>query len=184
METERLLLRPFVDGDAPRVALLAGDRAVADTTLRIPYPYDAVLALEWIGTHRSIRDKEHALFYAIDLMESGELVGSCGIETYFEHNRAELGYWIGKEYWGRGYATEASSILMEYAFSVMKFHKVSAHTFARNSASGRVLEKLGLKREGHLRSHIKNDGKFEDIIEYGMLEDEYRLLESELQRSG
>jgi RimJ/RimL family protein N-acetyltransferase len=73
---------------------------------------------------------------------------------------------------------------MEYAFNVMKFHKIASHTFARNYASGRVLEKLGLKREGHLRSHIKHGGKREDIIEYGILEDEFRQLVSDLQRSG
>jgi len=173
-----------VDGDASLIAELAGDKAIADTTIRIPHPYSEAMALEWIGTHKSIRVDELALFYAVDLKESGELVGSAGIDIYFQHGRATIGYWIGREYWNKGYATEAASILLGYVFDVMKFHKVDSHHFARNPASGRVLEKLGMKREGLLRGHIKKSGVWEDIIEYGILDHEYGQLASSLQRSG
>ncbi len=184
LETERLILRPFVDGDAPRIAELAGDKSVADTTLRIPHPYSDAMALEWIGTHKAVRNDDLALFYAVDLKESGELVGSTGIDIDFPHSRATIGYWIGRGYWNKGYATEAASILFTYVFDVMKFHKVDSHHFVRNPASGRVLEKLGMKREGLLRGHIKKSGAWEDIIEYGILDHEYKQLESSLQRSG
>lgn len=184
LETERLILRPFVDGDAPRVAQLAGDKTVSDTTLRIPYPYSEAMVLGWIGKHGSIRDRGLALFYAIDLKESAELVGSIGIDVYLIDSRATIGYWVGKNYWNRGYATEAGSILLEYVFNVMKFHRVDSHHFARNEASGRVLEKLGMKREGLLREHILNSGSWEDVIEYGILDSEYEQIETGLKRSG
>jgi [ribosomal protein S5]-alanine N-acetyltransferase len=181
LETERLILRPFVDIDAPRLAKLAGDKAVSDTTLRIPYPYNEVMALAWIGTHQSVRDKGLAIFYAIDLKESINLIGSIGIDVYHSHRRATIGYWIGREYWNMGYATEAASILLEYVFNVMNLHKVDSHYFVRNQASGRVLEKLGMKREGLLREHILKSGLWEDIIECGILDSEYEQIETGLK---
>ncbi len=92
LETERLILSPFVDDDAQRLSELAGDKAVSDTTLRIPYPYDVTEALEWIRTHAKIRERELALYYAVILKDSGELIGSAGIDIELPHGRAELGY--------------------------------------------------------------------------------------------
>ena len=176
LETERLILRSFVDSDAPRIAELAGNAEIADTTLRIPHPYTAGIASEWIGTHQAMLDKGLALFYAIDHKERGELVGSTGIDIDFLQSRADIGYWIGREYWNRGYATEAAERLLGYG--------VVSHHFARNPASGRVLEKLGMKREGLLMAHIRKSGRWEDIVEYGILDTEYEQLETGLQRSG
>ena len=184
LKTERLILSPFVDGDAQRLSELAGDKAVSDTTLRIPYPYDVIEALEWIRSHEAIRNRGLALYYAIILKDSCELIGSTGIDIELPHGRAELGYWTGREFWKRGYATEASAKLLDYSFAVLKLHKVSAHVFASNLASGRVLEKLGMTQEGLLRDHIKKSDVWEDIVEYGILEDEYSQLENDLQRSG
>jgi RimJ/RimL family protein N-acetyltransferase len=178
LETDRLILRPFEDIDAPCLAKLAGDKAVSDTTLRIPYPYNEVMALAWIRTHQSVRESGLAIFYAIDLKESGELIGSIGIDIYHKHRRATIGYWIGREYWNMGYATEAASMLLEYVFNGMNFHKVDSHHFVRNQASGRVLEKLGMKREGLLREHILKSGSWEDIIECGILDSEYEQIDT------
>jgi ribosomal-protein-alanine N-acetyltransferase len=177
------VLRPFVDGDAPRISELAGDEAVSDTTLRIPHPYSAKMALEWIGTHQKIRDSGLAIFYAIDCKESGELVGSNGMEIDPLNSRADIGYWTGREYWKRGYATEAAAGLLGFAFNVLRLHKISAHHFARNEASGRVLDKLGMKREGYLRAHVRKSGVWEDIVEYGILDHEYERLMAGLKRS-
>jgi RimJ/RimL family protein N-acetyltransferase len=186
LETERLILRPFIPDDASRISRLAGEKAISDTTLRIPHPYSEEDAFEWILTHQSIREKGLALFYAIELKDDPDsgLIGSTGLDIDSAHLRAEIGYWIGREYWNRGYATEAASILVGFAFEGLKLHKVSSHHFARNEASGRVLEKLGLKQEGLLRSHILKSGEWEDIIEYGLLESEYSRPEAGLQRSG
>jgi RimJ/RimL family protein N-acetyltransferase len=184
LETDRLILRSFVEDDAVRISELAGDRAVSDTTLRIPHPYSVEMAIEWIGTHQRLRDRDKALFYAIDLKDSGLFIGSTGLDLDLAHGRAEIGYWIGKEYWSRGYATEASMRLLEFAFTELKLHKVTAHHFERNTVSGHILEKMGMIKEGLLRSHIRNAGEWEDIVEYGILEREYRKLASGLQRSG
>jgi RimJ/RimL family protein N-acetyltransferase len=173
LDTERLLLRPFERADAGRTAELAGDEVISDTTIRIPHPYTETMAAEWIETHASIRENGLALFYAIELKVSGELVGSVGLDLDFVNGRADMGYWIGKEFWGSGYATEAASRLLRHAFMELKLHKVSAHHFARNPASGRVLEKIGMKREGLLKEHVRNSGRWEDIVQYGILESDF-----------
>ena len=174
LETERLVLRPFTAGDAGRVSELAGDAEIVDTTLRIPYPYTEEMASRWIGTHDSMREDGFALFYAVCLRGGGELIGSTGIDIDPPHRRAEMGYWIAREHWGKGYASEAAARLLAHAFSALRLHKVTAHYFARNEASGRILEKLGMKREGTLKDHIRKSGKWEDIIMCGILESDYR----------
>jgi RimJ/RimL family protein N-acetyltransferase len=183
LETERLILRPFEERDAPRISKLAGEKVISDTTLRIPHPYSEARALEWIGSHEEIRDIGRALFYAVELKDKDLLIGSVGIDIDNAHSRAEIGYWIGKDYWNEGYATEAAAKLLEYSFNELGFHKVTAHHFERNRASGRILEKLGMKREGLLRSHIRNAGEWEDIVQYGILDVEYEEAGG-TQRSG
>jgi RimJ/RimL family protein N-acetyltransferase len=172
LETERLILRPFALEDAPRVQLLAGDREVASTTLRIPHPYTAVLAEEWIATHPKLMAEGKAIPLAIVLAASRELIGAIGLEIQTDHQRAELGYWVGTPYWGKGYCTEAARVMVRYGFDELGLNRVVAHYLARNPASGRVLEKIGMKREGLLRKHIKKWGTFEDLVAFGVLRDE------------
>jgi len=174
LRTQRLLLRSFGPGDAERTAALAGTRAVTDMTMRIPFPSTASMAAEWIAGHPGLREKNKALLYAIALQGQDELIGSVGIELDMPNRRGEIGYWIGVPYQGRGYATEAAGALVEYAFNVLDLHKVTAHHLVRNPASGRVLEKIGMRREGLLREHVRKDGRYEDLVQYAVLRDEFR----------
>jgi ribosomal-protein-alanine N-acetyltransferase len=174
LHTERLLLRPFTASDASRTAELAGDPEISDKTIRIPHPYTEEMAAEWIASHASIREEGTALYYAIELVERGGLIGGAGLDLDTQNDRADMGYWIGRNYWGSGFATEACSRLVEYAFDDLKLHKVTAHHFSGNPASGRVLEKIGMKREGILRAHVRKSGAWEDIVQYGMLDSEFR----------
>jgi RimJ/RimL family protein N-acetyltransferase len=187
LQTERLLLRPFSIADAPRVQLLAGEREVASTTLRIPHPYGDGLAESWIAMHPQLLADGKALPLAIVLRASNELIGAIGLEIDADHERAELGYWIGKPYWGQGYCTEAARAIVPYAFQELGLNRIVAHYFARNPASGRVMEKLGMRREGVLRQDIKKWGKFEDRMVYGLLREDFALtascLESEINSS-
>jgi len=154
LETDRLVLRRFTLDDAPTVQRLAGDKKIADTTTNVPHPYEDGMAEEWINTHE-LRYKEGTLLnFAITLRNSGDLVGAIGLIIQPAHFLAELGYWIGKPYWGAGYCTEAARAVIEYAFQVLKLNKISASFMIRNPASGRVMEKLAMKSEGAFRQHI------------------------------
>jgi RimJ/RimL family protein N-acetyltransferase len=172
-ETERLLLRPFALEDAPRVQLLAGDREVASTTLRIPHPYTASLAESWIATLPKLAAEGKSLVLAIVLGAQRELIGAIGLEIIADHERAELGYWIGTPYWGMGYCTEAARAMVAHGFEELELNRIAAHHLTRNPASGRVLEKIGMKREGVLRQHVKKWGKFEDLAAFGLLRDDW-----------
>ena len=174
LETERLVLRPFIAEDAPAVQRLAGDRAVADTTERIPHPYEDGMAEAWITTHpQQFQDREECTF-AIILRETSELIGAVGLTLTTSHARGEFGYWIGREYWSRGYCTEAARAVVEFGFLVLGLHRIEAQHLTRNPASGRVMEKLGMQHEGRLCQHTLKWDVFEDVDIYGLLRENWR----------
>lgn len=152
---------------------LAGAREVAVNTLTIPHPYPQGAAEEWIaGQPDRFRSRE-AVVFAVCLRESDELVGAMGLDLAPEHEKAELGYWIGVPYWGRGYATEAARAVLAYGFGTLGLERVVARHYARNPASGRVLRKLGMRKEGVLRRDIRKWGEFVDVVVYGILREEH-----------
>ncbi|RKU38775.1 GNAT family N-acetyltransferase [Candidatus Poribacteria bacterium] len=171
--TERLLLRSLTLEDAPDVQRLAGEYAVASTVCAIPHPYEDGMAEEWIRSCYNDYEKDEVLHFAITLRTDKNLIGAIGLELEQEHERAELGYWIGKPYWNHGYATEAAQAVVAYSFETLKLNRIYAYHFTRNPASGRVLEKVGMRPEGRRRQHTKKWGIFEDSIGYGMLKVDY-----------
>ena len=171
--TERLLLRSLTLEDATDVQRLAGDRDIALMTVAIPHPYEDGMAEEWIRASSERFEKDEALNFAITLRADKNLIGAIGLELDLEHQRGELGYWIGKPYWNLGYATEAAKAVVAYSFEVLKLNRIYAFHFTRNPASGRVLEKIGMRYEGCRRQHTKKWGNFEDSIGYGILKANY-----------
>jgi len=146
---ERLLagpvaLRHFTAADAPRVQLLAGEREVAESTALIPHPYPDGAAAAWIATHESARAKGTEFTYAIT--ESGEdmLIGAIGLRPGPSEHES-FGYWIGRPYWNRGYATAAAQAIIVLAFEWLDLDELTASHLARNGASGRVMEKCEMR---------------------------------------
>ena len=88
-------------------------------------------------------------------------------------DRAELGYWIDRPYWNQGYCTEAGRAVLWYGFTELNLNRIHAYHLSRNPASGRVMQKLGMTREGLLRQHAKKWGKYEDIVEYGLVRQDW-----------
>lgn len=174
LETERLILREFELSDAPRVQQLAGDKEIAATTSLIPHPYPAGEAERWISTHAASFAAGASARFAITRREDNLLIGAIGLEIHPKHNRAEVGYWIGKDYWGQGYATEALRPVLAYGFS-RGLHRIWAEHFAHNPASGRVMQKVGMRHEGTLRHHMVKWGEPVDCEVYGILSSEFLL---------
>jgi len=175
LQTERLWLRPFVLADAKEVQRLAGNKAIADTTANIPHPYLDGLAEQWISSHQEGFEAGELINFAIVLKDSGGLIGAISLMNISaQHERAELGYWIGKPYWNQGYGTEAARAVLEYGFSVLSLNRIHGCFLKRNPASGRVMEKIGMSYEGCLRQHDKKWEQFEDIVIYGILRSEWR----------
>ena len=171
IETKRLRLRPFELSDAKDVQRLAGDGAIADTTLNIPHPYEDGMAEEWISTHQPKFESGELLNFAIVSRTSDKLIGAIGLRIVPRFERAELGYWIGKPYWKNGYCTEAGRAVLQYGFSVLKLNRIHASHLKRNPVSGRVMQKLGMVREGCARQHAKRWDRFEDLAFYGIIKD-------------
>lgn len=173
VQTARLTLRPFCPEDAEDVARLCGDRDIASTTLLIPHPYALADARKWLSTHQAAFDAAQAVHFATCLRSSGALVGAMGLILQPEHDRAELGYWIGKPFWGNGYATEAAAAAVGYAFSTLRYNRVYAYHYTRNPTSGRVLRKIGMRHDGCQRAHIRKWGIYEDCEFFGILRSEW-----------
>jgi ribosomal-protein-alanine N-acetyltransferase len=173
LETERLTLRPFELADAQEVQRLAGDRAIADTTLNIPHPYIDGEAEKWISTHRPKFESGEFATFAIVLRGSEALIGAISLHLSRRFDRAELGYWIGTPYWNEGYCTEAGQAVLGYGFKELGLNRIHAHYLKRNAASGRVMQKLGMSQEGILRQHVKKWDRYEDIVVYAILREDW-----------
>ena len=173
LRTERLVLRGFTLDDAPRVQQLAGAREVAATTLTLPHPYEDGMAEAWIGGHAAAWQARKRMPLAITTRADG-VIGAIGLSLVPEHRRAEMGYWIGVPYWNRGFATEAAAAVLEYGFGALGLNRVVGRYFARNSASGKVLRKLGMAHEGTLREHVVRWDRVEDLQYYAILAREWR----------
>ena len=170
LTTERLVLRPFTPADAPAVQRLASERKIAESTLLIPHPYPEGAAAEWIAGHD---DTSNNHVFAIAPRDGGEVMGAIGLHVDQNHDRAEIGYWLGVPYWSRGYVTEAAAALVRYVFNDLGLNRVFAFHFTRNPASGRVLQKIGMRREGTMRQHIVKWGEHVDVDYYGVVRGEW-----------
>ena len=152
---------------------LAGDRSIADMTIRVPHPYEVGMAEKWIKTHSGEFKKGREAVFAIERRSRKRIIGAVGLTIDGENRNAELGYWVGKRYRNMGYATEAAELMLMYGFEELNLNRIHAHHFSRNPASGRVLEKIGMKKEGKLRQHAFKWDSFEDLVLYGILREEY-----------
>jgi len=142
LETERLVLRAPRFEDAKAVVTLANDRRVAENTARIPHPYRQADADEWITGVTAGACKETFL-----ITLDGAAIGACGLDMR-DAPTPELGYWLGAQYWGHGFATEAARAVIDYAFEHLEHDALQAGARVSNPASRRVLEKCGFQWTG------------------------------------
>jgi RimJ/RimL family protein N-acetyltransferase len=170
--TERLILRPFELSDAKRVSELCNNYNIYKSTLTLPYPYSLDCAISWIETHEDHFNDNKSYEFAITDKNTNELYGAIGLTNKQAHRNGEVGYWIGEEYWGKGYATEATQAIIAFAFSDKHYHKVFARHFASNPASGKVMQKCGMVEEGIFMQHIYKENKYDDLIHYGIINTE------------
>ncbi|MCL4213808.1 MAG: GNAT family N-acetyltransferase [Gemmatimonadales bacterium] len=174
LEAERVALRAFRATDAPEVERLLADGAIARNTLTIPHPYPAGTAVPWIATHAEEWREGRAGTWAITRRADGALVGAVGLRISAVHARAEVGYWVAVAEWGKGIATEAVRRLIAFAFDELRLHRLQAHHFVENPASGRVMARAGMRAEGTRRGAFFRDGVPHDVVEYAILRTDAR----------
>jgi [ribosomal protein S5]-alanine N-acetyltransferase len=147
--TSRLSLRPFETGDGPRVELLAGNPDVASMTGNIPHPYPKGGAAQWIEATRPAILRGMLAQFAVVETRNGELIGCVSLKrSELQLAEAELAYWIGKPFWGRGYGTEAAMAAVEHVRASWGILSLWAGVLPHNQRSARVLGKLGMAADG------------------------------------
>jgi ribosomal-protein-alanine N-acetyltransferase len=160
-------LRAWRESDAPSLAQHADDVAVwRNMSDHFPHPYTLEVAQHWIAQGQIDFGGEH---WAIALDDVA--VGGCGLHPGSGRFacEVEVGYWLGKAYWGRGVATEIVRVLTERAFAMPGVVRVFAGVHADNPASMRVLERNGFAREGLLRKNTPNAGRAIDSVIYAKI---------------
>ena len=158
LETDRLRLRPFTSDDETAVFALASDPEVARFVRFEPHR-DIAETRAFLELVERYYRRGNPFAWAIVRREDDRLIGSCGfVDQAPERESAEIGYWLGKPYWGKGYAVEAARALVDFGFEQMGLGRVEAKCFLENRAGQRVIEKLGMKFEGTDRSEMIKGG--------------------------
>lgn len=173
LETPSLILRPMVMKDAADIYAYSSDPEVARYVLWEPHRSLRETRM-YIRYIRSLYQNGLPSSWAVVLRETGRVIGSIGFMWLSEENSsAEVGYSLSRQYWNRGYATEALSAVLRSAFPALNLHRIEAQRDLRNPASGRVMEKCGLRAEGTLRGRIYNKGEYIDVVLYAILRSDW-----------
>lgn len=180
LSSPRLLLRAFDPADAEILEGLINDPQIAAGTLTIPHPYPEGAGLPWIEGHAESWRVGKGATWAVTRRGalsaslpngamSASLLGAMSLRLTLAHRRGEIGYWIARAAWGNGYATEAVRAVIAFAFDDLGLHRVDAHHFVENTASGQVMRKAGMRSEGRRRGAFFRAGVPRDVEEYAIL---------------
>ena len=165
IETDRLVVRALEPADAPAMHRLIGEWEVARMTANVPHSYEAGMAEDWITRSAGLLEAGEAYNLAVVHRDVPGLIGSVGLGLP-ERRAPVLGYWIGRPYWGRGFATESAGGLVAFGFDALGFEKITASVFPEDPASARVLEKLGFVRTGHAMHDAPARGARQEVDTY------------------
>jgi RimJ/RimL family protein N-acetyltransferase len=184
IQTERLLLRPFEDGDIQSLYAMQSNAEV------VRYLYHDARSLDEVRSALarkiaavSIAGEGDGVGAAAVLRETGEVVADLSLWCVSEgHAQGELGFVVHPAHQGEGYATEATQPMLDFAFDAVGLHRMVGRTEARNVASARVLEKLGMRREAHFIENEWVKGEWQSELVYAILAEEWARLRAESPR--
>lgn len=178
IETERLLLRRYEPGDFDALLAIQSRADVNRWLYSEPRGAEEVRAiLERKLGETALRDEGDTLAVAAELRATGAMIGGCMLHwTSREHRVGEIGFIFHPDHHGHGYATEAARPLLEFGFATVGLHRIVGRLEARNVASARVLEKLGMRREALLIENEFVKGEWQSELDYAILAREWRAL--------
>jgi len=164
-------LAEFRRSDKDALVELLSNQEIYHRTLRIPFPYTADDADHWFANVAMATKKNGQPTRWAIRDQTDRLIGGIGLDDLIlgQSHRAEIGYWLGQPFWGRGIMTAAVQTVCRQAFDNLGLVKVTAHVFSSNVASARVLEKCGFELEGCLKKHFIKDGQYLDAKAYGLI---------------
>tara|TARA_Y100001960_G_C14377192_1_gene682049 strand:+ start:100 stop:660 length:561 start_codon:yes stop_codon:yes gene_type:complete len=169
--SERLYLRPFTLEDGPEVNRLVGQESVASTLVAVKYPYTEDMARQWISNHAPAYNSNGALNFAVEERASRVLIGFIGIGG--DSTQAGMGYWYGRSFWKRGYATEAGRLTIALGFEELGLEQIEASHLKENLASGRALQKMGMLNQGQQWHYVPKWDAHREKEEYAITRERY-----------
>ena len=179
LTTDRLILRPFTMNDIDDVLEYSNDPEMARYGVYTPpLPYTRKVAEELVTMFSNPPDSQGILQVFAVVLES-KVIGEIGLNQHYEdrqNDRVEIVYSLSHQHWNKGLTTEAARAVVDWVFQTHSIHRLYAWSDPRNTGSWRVMEKLGMKYEGQLRSHTKWNGTFRDRVYYGILRTEWEAL--------
>lgn len=174
LKTKRLLLNRPTESDLEDILFyLNQTSAFSENTLNMPFPYTKADAQFWFKMIEDGLKNEEAYIFGIRDKANLKLIGGIGLHLDKRHHKAELGYWIAKDFWNKGYATEAAKELIKFGFVNLKLNKIHATHYPWNPASGEIMKKCGMTQEAILKQEYFKNGEFRDMIRYSILAEQY-----------
>jgi RimJ/RimL family protein N-acetyltransferase len=171
--TDRLRLRLVRVSDVPRLMEYCNDKEVGNNLLTLPYPYKEEHAVFWMNSiYEGYKSGERYVFVIADKI-SDQLLGAIGLHLKNPHEKAEIGYWMGKSHRNQGYTTEAIQAVLKFGFQTLRLNKIYALHFKDNPASGKVLQKSGMHLEAEMKDHYSRKEGTGDVIQYAIFMDSY-----------
>ncbi|MBN1844087.1 MAG: GNAT family N-acetyltransferase [Sedimentisphaerales bacterium] len=172
---KRVLVRRLKAADAEDLHRHLGNREIGRWLIGLPQPYTRQIAARFIRWSQRQSRLQKEFHLGIVLQSTQKVIGGVGLKRVdTQHRCAELGFWIGKPYWNQGLTTEAARLLLDFGFRRQGLHRIYAHTFDKNIASRRVLEKCGFQLEGVMREAVVRHHQRRAFCNYGILKSEYR----------
>ncbi len=183
ISTTRLSLRKISQQDVDHFFEVFSNPQVMRYWSTPPLP-DKAAASKQIAEIQALFARRQMLKWGIAFKDNDQLIGSVTLfQPDFTHRRVELGYALGRAYWGQGYMQEALRAVLNYAFETLNFHRIEADVDPRNDASVRTLERLGFQREGYLRERWQVNGEIQDAYFYGLLRPDWDILNNSIPAS-
>ena len=174
LETDRLVLKPILEDDADFIYQNVKEYEIARWLVNLPYPYPKDGAIKYIRETTELMKKGLSYELPIRLRSTGELIGVMAVLNVDKKNKnAELGYWIAKKEWNKGYAVEAGQKVLEFGFNILNLERMYAKCVFENNASRKVMEKIGMKYEGTMRYEILKENQYFDMSYYGIIKENW-----------
>ena len=170
LETQRLILRKAKPTDASDLLEYASDPKVTETLMwaglmTLEEAHDSIFNHYWSAPGK----------WVIELKEGGKMIGGIDIQLKHSHDKATFGYVINRHFWGKGYMTEALHAVVDLLFTKLEVNRVEARHYTNNPASGKVMEKVGMKYEGTAKQAEMVKGVLRDVMFYGVTREDYGL---------
>ena len=172
LNSDLVTMRLLDTVDIPAIQQLASAEEIAKNTF-VPHPYPPDGAEKFVEQAREGLRKEEAYVFAIIEKASDDFAGCMGIHPEPAHHRAVVGYWIGLPFWGRGLATAALRLIIEFGFETLQLNRIFAGHFPQNPASGRVMQKANMQYEGTLRGSLLHHDEYKDEVRYAILREDF-----------